>query len=692
VEGVGQFAFRRRGRIVLVAGLFTVACAVFGSSIFNAVKPFGFQDPSSESAHANDAVKRATGIGSLPDVVLLVQPAQGASSAQGRAQIESAARELSQVPGIRVVKSPADRPDLLAGDGRAALITGWVSSSVDDTSTVGADVQDRFDGQPGVFAGGAAVTAHELNTTSEDDLRRIEMLAAPILVLLSLIVFRGFIAALLPVAVGTVSIILTLAILRALTEVMDVDLFAINIVSGLGLGLAIDYSLFIVSRYRERLERDGPTERAVSETVRTLGPMIAFSGLIAACALASLIVFPQRFLYSIGVGGALVALSSVLVSLVVLPAVLSLLGNRVNALAPPQLRGRPSTGPWRRIGWFVIRRPIPTAVFVIAAMLVVSLPALKLELTRADASELSQNSSARRVDQVTHRLFSSDPSSQLVVILTRHANVEAIRRASAHLDTERGVSAVSAPTEVGGGLERVDVRLSVNPFSGAALHAVTIARSLHWGAPALIGGPPAELKDERSSLGDHLPWALAIIVVTALIILFLVTRSVLLPVIALLMNALTVAVAFGVLVYVFQDGRLEGLLDYTSRMALDASMPILMFAVVFGLSTDYGVFLLQRIREARDESATDSQAIVLGLERSGRQITAAAVLFAVAIGAFAFSNVLSVKEVAVGTAVAVLVDALIVRPFLFPALIRIAGRAAWWAPPFLRSGRHSGTS
>ena len=213
--------------------------AMSKSSIFNAVKPFGFQDPSSESAHANDAVKRATGIGSLPDVVLLVLPAQGASSAQGRAQIESAARDLSEIPGIHMVKTPAERPDLLAGNGRAALITGWISSSVDDTSAVGADVEHRFDGQPGVFAGGGAVTSHELNTTSEDDLRRIEMLAAPILVLLSLIVFRGFIAALLPVAVGSVSIILTLAILRALTEVMDVDLFAINIVSGLGLGLAI---------------------------------------------------------------------------------------------------------------------------------------------------------------------------------------------------------------------------------------------------------------------------------------------------------------------------------------------------------------------------------------------------------------------------------------------------------------------
>jgi uncharacterized membrane protein YdfJ with MMPL/SSD domain len=684
VERVGHLAFRWRGRIVLAAVLLTVAAATLGSSVFNAVKPFGFQDAGSESARANEALEHATGEGTLPDVVLLVEPAGGVQTSAGQAAVDSAANRLAEVNGIGSVQTPAQNPQLLADNGSAALVTGWVSSSVDDIPDVGASVERRFAKSPDVWAGGAAVTSDELNSASEDDLKRIELLAAPVLFLISLLVFRGVVAALLPVAVGVISITATLAILRLLTEMMDVDVFAINIVSGLGLGLAIDYSLFIVSRYRERLDEDGPTEWAVVDTVRTLGPMIAFSGLIVAAALASLVVFPQRFLYSIGVGGALVALNSALVSIVFLPALLAQLGDRVNAVAPQRLRDKPDTSRWRYIGAFVTRFPIAVAVAVVAAMLLVALPALNLELTRADASELAHGSSARRVEQAANRLFASNPSSQVVTVIRGGGTQPDIRAGISRLEAQPGVGSVSGPTRVSTHLERIDVQLNVNPYSTRALDAVSVARSIDWGGPALVGGPPAELKDERSSLGNHLPPAAAIIVVTTLIVLFLVTRSLLLPVIALFMNVLTVAVAFGVLVFVFQDGRLEGALDYTSQRALDASMPILMFAVVFGLSTDYGVFLLQRIREARDEGATDNEAIRVGLERSGHQISSAAVLFAVAMGAFAFSDVLSVKEVAIGTAVAVLVDAMIVRPLLFPALMRIAGRAAWWCPRALR--------
>jgi RND superfamily putative drug exporter len=268
------------------------------------------------------------------------------------------------------------------------------------------------------------------------------------------------------------------------------------------------------------------------------------------------------------------------------------------------------------------------------------------------------------------------------MVVVFHSRNEAII-AARELAPDQAVREVNGPHRVGHHLFRIDAQLGVDGFSDAAVQSVKRVRSSSWGAGALVGGPPAELTDERHSLGSHVPVALAIILVSTGILLFVMTASVVIPIIALVMNTLTVSVAFGVLVLVFQDGRLEGFLDYMSPGALDTSMPILLFAVIFGLSTDYGIFLLQRISEARQHTDEEEVAIAAGVARSGRTITAAALLFAVAMGAFAFSHLVYVKEVAVGAAVAVLVDATIVRAFLFPAVLRLFGSTAWWAPKWL---------
>ena len=252
------------------------------------------------------------------------------------------------------------------------------------------------------------------------------------------------------------------------------------------------------------------------------------------------------------------------------------------------------------------------------------------------------------------------------------------------------VERVLVTERVNADVRRVYLQLSVDPFSDEALDTVTAARELDWGAPSLINGPPAELTDQRQSLGDHLPTAIAIIVISTVLLLFVMTRSVVLPFLALLMNALTVGVAFGVLVLLFQDGRLEGFLDYRGQDALDTSIPILLFAVVFGLSTDYGVFLLHRISEQRAGSSSEREAIARGLARSGRLITSAALLVAVAMGAFACSDLVFLTEIANGTALAVLVDATLVRPFLLPALLGLLGARAWWAPALLGGGTRLG--
>jgi RND superfamily putative drug exporter len=663
---------------LLAAGAVVVAIAavIGGRTVYDNVKPFGFQDPNSDSSRAYDVLRDATGERPIPEVELLVKP----SSGQPLPAARRAARELRTVDGIERVITPQDDPQLISIDRRMGLVLGFISADVSDISQIGTDVKDRFSGDQGIAVGGAAVTVDELTKTTQDDLKRIELYALPLLLLLSFLVFRGLVAALLPVAVGALSILTTLLLLNALTTVIDIDTFAINIVTGLGLGLAIDYSLFLVTRFREELDRGDAIEASLAATTAAIGRMVLFSGMTVAVSLIALCIFPQRFLYSIGIGGALVALSSAAVCLFFLPALLAILGHRVNDLAPTRFQGVPSERRWFGVARFVLTHPVSVAICAVAVMVFASLPFLRVELTQANAKILPKDASARQVDEAIDEDFSSDPADRIVVVAS---NGQVAAAALRDLSGEQTVTATQGPVRLANGVFRVDAQLRVDPYSDAALDTVRQARSQDWAGSALIGGAPAELVDQRQSLGAHLPWALGFIVVSTALILFVMTGSAVLPLIALAMNTLTVSVAFGVLVFVFQDGRLEGLLGYSSQGALDTSMPILLFAVAFGLSTDYGVFLLQRIGEARQHHETEDGAIADGIVGSGRVITAAAILFAVAMGAFAFSELVYVKEVAVGAAVAVLVDAFIVRAFLFPAILGLLGERAWWSPRWL---------
>jgi uncharacterized membrane protein YdfJ with MMPL/SSD domain len=681
VRSFGHYAYVWRGRILLLAALVAIAAAFAGSSIFDQVKPYGFEDPDSESTQATRALEQASGERPLPDVVLLVAPRSGSREAVAGAAAR-AERELGTNGAVTRVVGPSDDLRLSSVDGEQALVLGYLAADTEDIAEVGEQVEAQFEQRPEVIPGGAALTAHQLNQTTEEDLRRIELFAAPLLFLLCFLVFRGLVAATLPLVVGVLSIVFTLLSLRLLTEVMDVDVFAINVVTALGLGLAIDYSLFVVSRYREELERHGPGGEALRATMGAVGPMVVFSGLTVALALASLTVFPQRFLYSMGIGGSLVAVLSAAVVLVVLPALLAVLGERVNALAPPELQRARSTGRWYGLAKRVMRNPLPVATLVAVAMIAAGLPFLRAELTRADSRVLPEDASSRQVDAAIRSGFEANPSDQMLVVLGGD-DAEGADAAGQGLARHGAIGAASNPQPVGE-LLRVDLGLDAPPYSDSALDAVDDARGADWGSEPRVSGRSAELVDQRESLDAHLPLAIAITVISSMLVLFVMTRSVVLPVVSLLMNALTVSVAFGALVLIFQDGRFEGALDYMSYMALDTSMPILLFALAFGLSTDYGVFLLQRISEARADGLDDTEAIAVGLDRSGRIITAAALLFAVAMGAFVFSELIFLKEVAVGTAIAVLVDATVVRALLFPSVLALLGTRAWWAPAALR--------
>ena len=679
---LGGFSYLHRRLIVVIALIAAGGAAFLGSSVFDRAQPFGFTDPDSESSRAYDLIENATGEQAVPAVLLLVTPGGSVQSSESRAFLERTARTLARIDGIVRVRTPAQDPALVSDTGTQALVEGFASRSVDNLSDIGEKVDSTFDGNGAVEVGGTAVASVQLNDTTESDLRRIELYAAPFILLISLLVFRSLVAAVLPLVVGGLSIAFTLAALRLLSEVMTVDIFALNVVTVLGLGLAIDYSLFMVSRYRDELARSGPGLKTMCDTVGPIGRMVCFSAATVAVAVASLCIFPQPFLYSTGVGCAVVALVSLLVVILVLPAILGLLGTRINALSisdPTPIQGSPF---WRRIGRIVQARPGLIALAVAAVMLIVALPLHRIELTRADARVLPRDNSARLVDSAVRANFHNDPADSILLV---QSGTSTFPRYT--IKTKQPVTGVDRPVVLPGGVSVVEVHMNVDPNSDPATNVVKAIRDSGLGASTLVAGPSAELVDQRASLRAHLPLAVAIVVASTLIAILLLTGSAILALVTLVVNTLTIGAALGVLVLVFQDGRFESLLVYGGVGALDISVPILLFAVIFGLSTDYSVFLLSRVAEAR-ESEPGPRAIALGLERSGRIITAAAILFAVAMGSFVFSQMVFIKEVAVGTALAVLIDATLVRAFLMPALMQLCGELAWWSPgPLARLAR-----
>jgi uncharacterized membrane protein YdfJ with MMPL/SSD domain len=426
--------------------------------------------------------------------------------------------------------------------------------------------------------------------------------------------------------------------------------------------------------------------------MRTAGRTVLFSSLTVAAAVSTLLLFPLRFLYSMAIGGFICALIAAVVALVVLPAVLAALGPRVNALSPARLQraadreaSDPESGWWYRLSRTVMRRPATIAVAAASVMVIAGLPFLRINFGAADYRVLPAGSEARQVSEAITRDFPRDPSEPFeVAIAAPRSDAAKVQRYAADLGRVSNGNSVGRPQPLDDSTWSILVSSRGDPQSHANRDLLDRLRAVPAPFPAAIGGATARFTDQQTSLGDHLPAALGLLCLTTFVLLFLMTGSVVLPIKALLMNLLTLSAAFGLLVFVFQDGRLEGLLDYKSAGNLEATQPVLLFAIAFGLATDYGVFLLSRIKEARDSGMGDREAVAHGLERTGRIVTAAALLFCVAVGAFASSSVLFIKQVGLGTAVAVAIDASIVRALLVPSLMALLGRWNWWAPRPLR--------
>ena len=659
----------RRPRAVLAAALcLAVAAGVVGASTPAHLRSSDtdFQDESSQSFRTLRLLEHATGSEPGPSIIVVGTPAQAAL----------AAATLRREPAIARVRPRA----AVSPDGRYVLVTASFAASTTGKSTIAKRLAATLPGA----VGGAAVANEQVTAASEHDLFRAELIAFPLLLLLALWVFRGLVAALLPLAAGVLSIVTTLALLRAANAVAPISVFALNLVTGAGLGLAIDYSLLLLSRYREELARRDEVADAVRATVATAGRTVAFSAVTVAAAFGSLLAFPLGFLRSMAVGGLIVAPLAGVVALLVVPALFALLGRRIDALSPARFRraaelaARPEyQGGWYRFAHGVMRRPGTVAAASAVLVVVLGLPFLGVRFTGVDARVLPASASARQATELLRAHFPAGTDSPVQVVVRGGDPRALVRRIARMPDVAR----VAPPVSLGRGLATVQVIPRADAMSAPTKQLVRELRRLPGVA---VSGRTAWFLDTSHSLLRHLPAALAILVGSVLVLLFLVTRSFVLPVKAVVMNALGLAAAFGILVFVFQDGRLEGLLRYRSEGALELTQPVLLAAIAFGLSTDYGVFLLSRIREGHDAGLENREAVALGLDRTGRVITAAALLFCVAVGSFATSGVLIVKEVGLGIAIAVVIDATLVRALLVPSLMALLGDWNWWAPRRLR--------
>ncbi|MFD7706548.1 MMPL family transporter [Streptomyces sp. NPDC059786] len=692
--GWTRFVTARPRLSLLVALLLTALAVVAGSGVADRMGSGGWEDPDAQSTYATKALEREFPA-SQPNLLLLVD--SGGASVDDpsvAAEAKRLAARLADERGVTGVGSywQSGAATLKARDGHQALIAARLTG---DETAVG-ETLDRlapsFRGTHGpveVEIGGPVAVRHEMQSIIQEDLTRAELIALPVTLVLLVMVFGSAVAALLPLGVGIVAILGTNAVLRGLTELTDVSVFAMNLTTALGLGLAIDYALFIVRRYREELATGAEPLAAVGATLRTAGRTVLFSALTVAVSLAAMLLFPQYFLRSFAYAGIAVVLLAAAAALILLPAALVLLGHRVNALDLRRLFRRGAAEPsgegagWGRLAALVMRRAPVFAVATAVGLVVLGLPFLGVKFGTADDRQLPSSAESHVVQQHIRDGFPGSPGGGLEVLAEGRAS------AAQYVAYKERIAALPEVTRVEGPLVNGDsAYFTVLPEGEAvdepAQRLVDDLRAVDAPFDTKVTGTAAVLVDSKQAIADRLPWAAGFIAVVTLFLVFLLTGSVLIPVQAVLLNALSLTAMFGAVVWVFQDGHLSGLLGFTSPGSIETTLPVLMFCVAFGLSMDYGVFLLSRIKEEYDRTGRHQEAVRFGLQRTGGLITAAAVILAVVMVAIGTSRVTNTKMLGLGIALAVLMDAMVVRSLLVPAVMRLTGRATWWAPAPLR--------
>ena len=669
------------GRTLLLVLAFVVLAAVFGGPVAGKLEDSGgFTATDSGSARAVERIESASGVQAAPGVVALVSTPSGAGSAAARARVAELRETLARLPGIASVDSAESTgaAAFVSRDGRSTYLAATLQAGADDGDVEEA-VQSSVGAARDVELGGALFADAQVGDRVSEDLGRSEALAFPVLLILSLVFFRGR-AALLPLAVGITTVLGTFLVLTAVNQVYSLSIFALNLVIGLGLGLAIDYTLFLVTRFREELARQGPGRAAIRTTMLTSGRTVAFSAATVAIALITLTVFPLGFLQSMGIAGAVVALTAGIASLVVSPALFALWGAKL-AVRRRRPERPEDQGGWYRLSRAVMRRPALVATATAVLMLAIALPSLRVVWTPVDASVIPRGESSRTVADALARDFAGQDTNP--VSLTLAAEPTEAARVTAYAENLRdlsGVRFVQEPRTLDDATWQIDVAVAGEPEGDEARALVGALRDRGAPYPLLVGGAAAEFVDQQAAIGSSLPLAIGLLVVLTFSVLWLMTGSVVLPAKAIVMNVLTVGSSLGVLTLVFQDGRFERLLGYTSNGGVEPTDFLVAAALVFALSTDYGVFLLGRIKEAREGGRSEREAVAIGIERTGAVVTAAAILLAVAIGAFVTSSISFIQQIGVAAATGVLLDAFIVRALLVPSLMALLGKWNWWSP------------
>jgi uncharacterized membrane protein YdfJ with MMPL/SSD domain len=696
----GRVVYRRRRLVLEIAAIAVALVASWSTGVFGLLQSSGgFTPPGSQSQRSSDLAAAAFG-GNAGDVVVLYSsPTQTVRSPAFRAAVTSVLARLprSRVDSVATYWSTGS-PQFVSASGRETFALIELAGSDDSARRSNYDAIRWQLLSPWLQTqvGGVVPTSMAISQEVTSDIGRAEAFSLPVLLIVLLLIFGSLAAASLPLAIGGLAILGSFTALRLLTLVTTVSIYSVNITTILGLGLGIDYGLFLVSRFREELHRLRSVEEAVAMTMATAGRTVAVSGVTVALALASLMLFPETFLRSMGYGGVATVLVDMLAALTVMPALLAVLGWNVNALRiRSTVDRRPAaerSGRWFRLAQSVMRYPLAYAIPIVVVLLVLGSPFQRVAWGGTDATVLPAGAAPHVVAAALSRDFPGNPAAPIesVVQFSGPAAGPAARRAALAAYVRRlgripGVSGAEL-TAVRGQVARVDLRYGSGPYSARARAIVGQVRDVAPppGSRAYVGGPTAQLVDELSSLGQVLPWMGLVVALATFVLLFLAFGSVVLPVKAIAMNVLSLAAMYGVVVWIFQEGHLAGLLRFTPSGTIDPTMPVLMFAIMFGLSMDYEVFLLSRIRERYDITGDNALAVASGLQRTGGLITSLALLLVIVVGAFSASGITFIKLLGVGMIVALVVDATIVRVLLVPAVMRLLGRANWWAPRPLR--------
>jgi len=678
----------RRALVVLIIGLILAGVSVaFGVGLEDKLSNGGFDDPKSEATRELVLERDTFGNKTIDAIAVYTSADLVATDAAFQQELTATLDAIPQDKVTSVVSwFDTGDPSMLSHDKHSvSVFISLAGDTQNEFAQAFRDIEDTLRGSAlqADIAGPYAVYT-DVNEETKKDLAKAELISMPFVLLLSLIIFRSLTAALMPVLVGLVAVVGARAVIAFINSLTEVSIFAPNIITLIGLGLAIDYALFVVSRFREEIGRNpDDVKAALITTMGTAGRTVTFSALTVAASMSSLLVFPQVFLKSIGYGGIAAVIIAMLAALTVLPAALALLGNRINSLKVPGLKPAGAVdeehGAWARLAHSVMRRPIVYAGVVIVGLLFVASPFLGAKWGSVDYRVLPEHAPAHQAAELLNDNFGPERSTANVLLTnTEPSQVTAY---TAQLRAVPGVLDVR-PVEQSDGTVLLRAAWAGNSQSEYSQDMVRRLRDVAEppGTTALIGGLTADTVDLATSIRSHLPWMGLIVVAVMLVLLFIAFGSVVLPIKAVVMNFFSITASFGVITWIFSDGHLSGPLGFESPGYLDLTNPIVMLAVLFGLSMDYEVFLLSRVREEWDRTHDNQLAVATGVQKTGRIITSAALLLAIVIGAFSLSGVVFMKLIGIGMLVALLIDATVVRALLVPATMKLLGRWNWWAP------------